>query len=187
MGLVLVTAPAAEPVTTAQAKAHCRVTHSDDDTRFDALIVSAREWAQGFAGRAFISQTWDWTADAFPDVIELPLAPLVSVTSITYVDSAGVSQTLSSGAYQIDTKSVVPRIAPAYGYSWPGTRDQYNAVTVRFVAGYGAAVTAHPDCATARDAMLLHIEAHYDRDPQAMTRLIEAGEGLLNPLRIMSF
>lgn len=185
--LVLVTAPAAEPVTLAEAKAHCRVTHSDDDTRFNALIVTAREWAQGFTGRAFITQTWDYYLDEFPDQIELPLSPLASVSTIEYTDDAGVVQTLSALRYQVDTRSIVPRISPAYGDSWPSTREVYNAVKVRFVAGYGAAVTAHPDCARARDAMLLHIEAHYDRDQQAVKGLMEAAESLLRPLRIMSF
>src|SRR3990167_7420015 len=68
--------------------------------------------------------------------IELPLPPLRSVTSITYVDQDGTTQTLSSTLYTVDSSSEPARITPAYGEVWPSTRDQVNAVTVRFVAGY---------------------------------------------------
>ena len=32
----------------------------------------------------------------------------------------------------------------AYGKSWPATRDQLNAVTIRFVCGYGASAADLP-------------------------------------------
>ena len=68
----------------------------------------------------------------------MPRPPLQSVTSITYVDDAGDTQTLSSSLYQVDTKSQPGRIIPAYGESWPTVRSNtLNAVTVNFVAGYG--------------------------------------------------
>ena len=38
--------------------------------------------------------------------------------------------------YTVDADSAPGRIVPAYGEMWPTTRDQIDAVTVRFVAGY---------------------------------------------------
>lgn len=39
-----------EPVTLAQAKAHCRVDFDDDDEYLTHLIKAARRWAEGFLG-----------------------------------------------------------------------------------------------------------------------------------------
>ena len=124
----------------------------DDDTLLESLIVTARQELDakdGWLGRALCTQTWDWKLDAFPvatnqnpdGALIVPLPPLQSVTSITYVDTDGDSTTWSSSEYQVDTTSQPARIIPAYGYSYPSTRTQLNAVTVRIVVGYGDETT----------------------------------------------
>lgn len=167
MALRLYTAPATEPLTASEAKAHLRVEHSTDDTLITALIVAARQHAEDFTGRALITQTWELYLDAFPDcdddVLYVPLPRLVSVTSISYVDTDGVTQTWNSTNYLVDAKSEPARITPAYGVSWPTTRGQVNAVTMRFVAGYGAAVDVPQ---TIKQAMLLIIGHLYEHREQ---------------------
>lgn len=177
--LALVTGPTSEPVTLAEARAQCRVTHTYHDVQLAHLILAAREWAQGVARRAFMPQTWDYHLDEFPSVIELPMAPVQSVTSVKYY-SGGAQQTLSPSTYQSDLYAAVQKIAPASGYTWPGTDDRYGAVTVRFVAGYAP---GHPDLLTIRQAILLHIEAHYD--PENREKNLQTAELLLSPLRIV--
>lgn len=159
MALTLVTAPTSEPVSLAEAKEHLRVTATDEDALITSLVGSAKESAETITGRALITQTWDLSLDSFPQVIDIPKPPLVSVTSITYIDTAGATQTLASTEYTVDTKSEPGRIVPAYGKSWPSTRDIVNAVTVRFVAGYGNA-TAVPK--SIKQGMLMHIEHMFD-------------------------
>lgn len=192
--LSLVTAPAAEPVSRSEAKAHLRIEASvtDDDTLIDALIVAAREHVEDFTRRALVTQTWDLKLDAFPcdAYIKVPLPRLQSVTSITYVDTAGTTQTWSSSDYQVDTASEPGRIAPAYGESWPDTRaGQLNAVTVRFVAGYGAA-SAVPQ--KIKQAMLLIIGHWYEHRENVVIsaqaqEIPFAAEMLLWPYRVLSF
>lgn len=75
----------------------------------------------------------------------MPLGPLQSVSSITYVDTDGVTQTLSSGAYVVDDKSERGWVVLASGEEWPSTYDVINAVTISFVAGYGDATTDVPE------------------------------------------
>lgn len=142
MSLTLVTAAPAYPVTRAEAKAHLRLDTTDDDSLVDGLIAAAVahvDGRDGLLGRALIEQTWDLKLDRFPGTIQVPLPPLQAVTSITYLDSANVLQTLSTALYQVDLGGGWPgRIKPAYGESWPATYDVWNAVTVRFRAGYTA-------------------------------------------------
>lgn len=146
MSLSLVTGPAAEPLTTAEAKAHLRVDFSTDDTLIDALVVAARRHVEHLTGRALINQTWDLKMDGFPGCgeIRIPKGPLSSVTSISYTDTAGASQTWGASNYIVDTASDPPRIALAYGVVWPSVRAIINPVTVRFVAGYGATSASIP-------------------------------------------
>jgi uncharacterized phiE125 gp8 family phage protein len=140
MALSLVTAAAAEPLTLTEAKLHLRVDHSTDDDLITALIKASREYCENFTRRAIPSQTFDLKLDGFPDLIELPMPPVTAITSITYVDANGDTQTLSSSLYRTDLpsgpKAQRARIEPAYGQVWPSTRAVVNAVTVRFVAGY---------------------------------------------------
>ena len=151
--LVLKTPPATEPVTLAEAKLHCRVDASDDDAWFNTAIAAARSACETQCRRAFITQVWTLYLDRFPGAssgsswasesptfrdkraIRMPMPPLASVASITYVDVNGATQTLAANKYQVDDKDDPGVIVPAYGESWPDTRDQLNAVAIEFTAG----------------------------------------------------
>jgi len=145
VSLSLVTAPAGEPIDVEEAKLHCRVVVAAEDTLYDEWIVAAREYGETFTHRAFMTQTWDDKRDAFPcdGYLELPLAPLISVTSVTYIDPAGATQTWSASLYTVDApvgpKARFGRLVPIYGQYFPQTRAVVNAVTVRFICGYGDA------------------------------------------------
>jgi len=140
MTLKLITAPAIEPVTLAEAKVQCRVDTdlTAEDDLLSALISTAREMAEHEIGRALINQTWERVLDAFPAAeIELGMPPVSSIVSVTYIDAAGDSQTLASAAYTLEPDLLPGWLLPAEGYEWPDTLDTANAVRVRFVAGYG--------------------------------------------------
>ncbi len=140
MALTRTADAATEPVTLTEAKAHLRVTGTDDDTLIGTLITAARQYVENYLNRALITQTWEWRLDAFsPWTLIVPMAPLISVTSIQYVDGQGTTQTLAVTEYDVDAKSEPGRITPAYGKAWPAIRYQMNAVTITFSAGYGAA------------------------------------------------
>ena len=160
MGLTLTTGPATEPVTLAEAKAHCRVDASDDDALITALIVAVRQRAEGLTGRALITQQWKLTGEAFPSgALGLPKPPLVSVQTIKYLDTAGAQQTLSGSAYDVTTSELLGTIAPKWGTEWPSIRSQIAAVEIAYTAGYGAAA-AVPQSIKAW--MLCYIAAAYD-------------------------
>lgn len=141
MGLKRTVDAATEPVTLTEAKLHVRQDGTADDDLITSLIKAARETVENITGRALITQTWRMTMDAFPSdgVIWVPRPNLLTVTSITYTDSNGATQTLASTEYVVDVDSLPGRIHRAYNVSWPDTRAVPNAVTVTFTAGYGAA------------------------------------------------
>lgn len=148
MSLFLVTAPSSEPVSLSELKLHLRVDTTTEDDLIAALGVSGRGYAEDFTRRAIPRQTLDLRLDAFPCESEfyLPKAPCISVTSISYIDTNGDTQTLATSVYDTDLptgpQARAGRIFLKYNQVWPQTRDIPNAVTVRFVAGYaGTAVT----------------------------------------------
>ena len=76
--------------------------------------------------------------------LHIPLPPLQSITSITYLDAAGSLQTLAPSAYRVDAVSTPGRVTPAYGTTWPATYPVTNAVVIRFKAGFGDTAAAVP-------------------------------------------
>jgi uncharacterized phiE125 gp8 family phage protein len=159
MAFKLITGPTSEPVTLTEAKAHLRVVVTDEDTQITSMIVAARHAAEHITGRALMPQTWELALDKFPRQIDLSRAPLVSIASIKYIDSAGILQTMAEADYLLDSHREPARITPAYGTSWPATRYQANAVLVRFVAGYTDAAAVPQDI---KNWMLLRIGMLYE-------------------------
>jgi uncharacterized phiE125 gp8 family phage protein len=79
-----------------------------------------------------------------------------SISALTYVDTGGTTTTLSTSNYVLDTYSLVARVYPAYSLIWPMTRDQRNAVSVRYVTGYGAAASVPPNILHAMKLLIAH-------------------------------
>ena len=138
-------APAAEPVSLAEAKIHLRQDFPDDDDLITTLIAAARQHVSMVTRRAFVNTTYTLKLDEYPTEIWIPVSPLSSVTSITYIDTNGNSQTEASSVYSVDTDTEPGRISQAFDQSWSDTRDQNNAITVTFVSGYGAAASDVPE------------------------------------------
>lgn len=137
MSKTLVTAPQNEAATLSFIKQQLNIMFDDDDVLLSAYISVAREHVEGLLSRALITQTWDWSFDTFSDEMCVPLPPLQSVTQISYIDTDGNTQALSASVYDVDIGVTPGVIRIAYDQTWPSIRSTKNAVTVRFVAGYG--------------------------------------------------
>lgn len=174
--LSLVTAPAAEPITVAEAAEHCRVSQGLEDSYLGGLISTAREIVERETRRALITQTWDAKWDQIPACwpLELPKAPLISVTSLKYLDTDGTQQTWASTNYRVlanaGPTAMPGRVAVAYGISLPSVRSIEESFIVRFVAGYGAAGSSVP--APIRHAILLAVGDLYARRENVITGTI---------------
>ncbi|MBC7860292.1 MAG: phage head-tail connector protein [Burkholderiaceae bacterium] len=163
MGLKLITGPASEPITTAEAKAHLRVDGADDDAYIGALIAAARQGAEHITGRALMPQTWEATFERFSCALRLPNPPLVSVASVKYLDGAGALQTIDPAIYEINDYAEPVEIRRAHGATWPATLCHENAVVVRYACGYANAAAVPQEI---KAWMLLRIGLLYgSREP----------------------
>lgn len=166
--LVRSSGPAVEPVTLAEAKAHCRVDSSADDTYISTLIQVAREYVEERLDMTLITTVWQARYDVFPTwELLLPRPPMQNQTvTVTYRTEAGTSVTMTSAAnaFQIDHMTTPGRIYPLYNGVWPAVRGDENSVIVQWTAGYGAAGSSVPS--TIRHACLLLIAHWYGtREP----------------------
>jgi uncharacterized phiE125 gp8 family phage protein len=159
------TAPAVEPVTLAEAKAHLRVDTSTDDTYISTLITAAREWVEEYLDRALVHQQYVMRLDSFPYEFELPRPPMAAsgtttTVSVTYTLGDDSTATLSATQYRVDRNSTPGVVRQLRAGTWPGNLDDQNAVTVTWWAGYGASGTSVP--AAIRHAILMLVGHWYD-------------------------
>jgi hypothetical protein len=159
----LVSEPAMEPLTLAEAKGFLKVDGTADDALIVLLIAAARQWVETYTRRSFMTQTWDCLYLDFPSIgapLVIPKAPLVSVSSITYTDENSVEQTWASTNYAVQTfagpsagRGLV-RVTPTTSY--PATLTEAETpVTVRVVCGYGATPASVPAGIRSAIALLL--------------------------------
>lgn len=165
--------PIGEQISLDEARLHLRVTpdgdspsQHPDDPLIRSLITAARTYAEQRLARALCPQTIEFTADAFPDKggwLELPMSPINNIVSVSYSDANGVATPFTT--YDLDTVSEPARMsAGAASVSWPTTKEMYNAVVVRYEAGYSLPGESpdHPMPEAIKQAMLLLIANWYE-------------------------
>lgn len=141
-------APASEPVTTAEIKAHLRIDTSDEDTLLDAYVAAARLFCENYTARSFVDRTYVAKIPDFADTIVLPYRPIVSISSIKYWDTASpsVQQTLAASTYSLVNNCLVR----TYGETWPSVYPRLDAVEITYIAGDG---TSNSPAASVNEAV----------------------------------
>jgi uncharacterized phiE125 gp8 family phage protein len=183
-----------EPLTVADAKVHLRITDAAEDLYLGALISAARLEAENRLQRTFIDTAWRVTLDAFPEAIELPMPPVLTVTELRYIDVAGNAQVVDPGAYTLDNVREPGWLVPAFGGAWPSARDQINGVRVTYRAGYLATGTAAEMRAAVpmpiRQWMLLCIGQMYELRERTVTGVVvnevKFADALLDTYRVIT-
>ena len=167
--LTRATAPAVEPVTLAEAKAHLRVDTATDDAYIGSLITAAREWCEQYLDRTLVHTQWVMRFDKFPPDgthdIELPRPPMATAgtttaVALTFTFENGTTSTYSTASYRVDRDGVPGTVKTLYGQTWPPHLQDDNAISVTWWGGYGASGTSVP--AAIRHAMLMLVGFWYE-------------------------
>ena len=143
---VLVSAPAAEPVTLVDLKAHLRVDLVDEEALITAQGTAARLLIEDVTGQRMIDQTWKLVLDRFPAArwIRIPLGPTTAVNSVKSTDRLGFVSTQNAAEYIVDLVSEKARIVLKEDFDWPDPDEdlqEANAVEIEFVVGFGVAAS----------------------------------------------
>ncbi len=201
MPIELITPPASEPITLAEAKDHLRLESDLDDAYVEVLISAARSHVEQACWRAMVTQTFDLVLDGFRGedlagapmpcrpYLELPRGNLGEIVSVIYIDAAGAEQTLSTSAYEVDTVSRPGRIRLAIGQEWPSTQSpKWDAVRIQYTVGWDFVAEVWQGPTPLRQAMLLLISQMYEhRTPEVFgstSQIQFAVDSLLRPYRL---
>lgn len=182
MDLVLVTPPA-DLLTVDDVKRQLEVEDNDSDALILGLIQAATAWLDGHTGilgRCLLTQAWKLRFDyAFPAWrVPIPLAPLIAVSAITYVNSDGSNATVPAGDYVV-LDGPAGAVVPAYGKAWPAPRTQPRAVEIDFTAGYGATAASVPAPILTAIRMMV---AHLYQNREAVVGVDQRGTPMPTPL-----
>lgn len=180
--------PAAETFTTSEMKNRLKIDSdiTTDDTLVDDLVKAARQYVENYLDTSLINQVITekiskWPSDLlkdYPNAIHLSVNPVVSVTSIAYLDADGASQTLASNQYVVDNSGRKTTIYPAKDVTWPEVYSQRNAITITYVAGHGATSATIP--ADLRQAVAMVCVDWYENRADGVRVQPTAAESIMN-------
>ena len=180
-------------ISLADAKAHLRVEHGDDDTLITTYMEAARDMVERYTGVTLDSTTkFSMYADHLHEFTNIHLGPNVRVDSdrsqsigVTYVSDAGRRVVLDVTTYELDGVSYPARLRIT---DMPDDVDDIvNAWRIDLEAGHTQSTL--PSALIA--AMLLIIGHLYENRQDVSTmrtyELPVASRHLMNPFRLKSF
>lgn len=186
MPSILLTAPAVEPLSLAEAKAFLRIEHDDDDEVIGALIAAARIHIEARTRRALITQHWrlvldSWPADGRLKVLPAPLAALAALVAVRVRDDAGNATTLDLQSFVVDKAGAQIVFAP-WALAQPGRAAA--GIELDVSVGYGDVASDVPE--PLRHAVRLLAAHWYENRGIADVAPPAAVAALIAPYRMLS-
>jgi uncharacterized phiE125 gp8 family phage protein len=129
------------------------------DPELRRIIRAARQKVETDCDLRLLTQTVAFKADKFftngQGKVQLPLRPLQSVSSVTYLDLNGATATWDAAEYDVAPGGVAAHatLRPKSGYSYPNVEYGQEAVVITAVVGFGDSSASVPE--DLRAALLL--------------------------------
>lgn len=208
-GITTVTAAVDLPITLTEAKEYLRLDEQVDDSIVRSYIIAGTSWAENQTARSLINRTLKLSIDGISEIeepltegiktapykqfyknyIEIPFAPLQSVTHVKYYSDSDVESTWATSNYYVDTVREPARIVLRDGGSFPTDLRKANGIEITFVSGYGENPSDVPE--PIRVAILQYVTFLYEHrgdferfpPPKLPTVLNQ----LLQPYKILRF
>lgn len=141
MTITIITPPASEPVSLAEAKLFLRVDHDAEDELIILLVTAAREAVEAAIGRALIArrvrESLDiWVREAAQGAV-LGLGPVTNVVAVRLLADNGSQSVLDPERYRLEGNRDRPRLVFANGV--PATLRQIGGIEIEYDCGYAAA------------------------------------------------
>lgn len=180
MTITIITPPASEPISLAEAKLFLRVDHTAEDSVITMLIVAAREAVEAACGRAMINrrvrESLDiWRRDAVNGAV-LGVGPVTSVVAVRLLADNGAQSVIDPERYRLEGAGDRPRLVFATGL--PATLRSAGGIEIEYEAGFAAAPAEVP---VALRIAALQVIANLYEARQGGTALPEGARALAKP------
>lgn len=156
-----------------------------EETLIESLITASRLLCEEYLFRRIGVQTVELRDRGFP-VNNAPIilpAPLISVTSIKYLDSNNDEQTLDEDDYIVSDSA--PGLITSVS-SWPDTSDAGDSLRIEFSVGYSdpgeSPMLSEALPKTIKIAMLMQIADMYENREAQAEKPLSANQTLVNLL-----
>lgn len=136
---VLTTAPATEPITLADAKAHLYEDQNHNDSMITGLIVAARQLTEEYLRRKLITQTVTEYFECFEKNMKLEFPNVSTINSIKYLTDDETESTDIKTNFILLSGYQPSEIIAKDSYSLPSPFDRKDTVRIEYVTGFGAA------------------------------------------------
>ena len=180
MTITVLTPPASEPVSLAEAKSFLRIDHDAEDDLIALFIAAAREAVEQMCGRALITRRVrealdTWRFDGLGAAL-LEASPAREIVSVRLLDAEGEAMIVSSLSYRLDGHETQPRLVFASGAPLP--MRAISGIEIDYDAGYGEDIAAVP---TKLRLAVLHVIAALYEAREGLAALPEAARALAAP------
>jgi uncharacterized phiE125 gp8 family phage protein len=135
----IATPPYAEAIDTTEMKNHLKVDTTADDSLIASMTTAARDVVETGTGsnvprqRTMLATQFTYKVDNWGQLEneQLPRIPVISLDSITYIDTSGNTQTLSTSIYELKGDYIELKRLQV----WPSVDAVHFPITVTFKAG----------------------------------------------------
>ena len=178
-GLQIQTEPNQEPLSLQEVKDYLRVEDTTDERILQAMIETARRFAEEHMGRSLMSQTINQFIDGYDELedplfegfkkgpfltyyknyITLARPPVISVSSVSTYNDSDTETTYAASKYYLDNVREPARIVLRNGETFPTSLRVANAIKIVYVSGYSSPFSIPEPI---RLGMLQHIAHLYE-------------------------
>lgn len=180
MSIIVITPPASEPVSLAEAKLFLRIDQAAEDDLIQTLIVAAREAVEAGCGRALIKrrvrESLDiWRRDSVGGAV-LGAGPVSSVVMVRLIATNGAQSVIEADRYRLEGSHDRPRLVFEAGV--PATLRTAGGVEIEYDAGFAEDAAELP--VALRLSVLQIIAALYEAR-RGEAQIPEAARALMRP------
>jgi uncharacterized phiE125 gp8 family phage protein len=135
----LIIAPATEPVTLDELKAHLRYESAAEDSLMTRLIATARAHVEAATRRVMITQAWRAYLDRWPAKrkVLLPIAPIAEISEVRVFNDAGEASIIMPTSYSLDAARTPNTLILQAAILAPTAYA--NGIEIDMACGYGNA------------------------------------------------